>query len=151
MLETCSIRIFMHHSNILPSLSTNVLVGSRFGSKASAKCPTCKCKYVSWQMDDTGGRRSHLQYSFFLHPPTHPATLLAPQPQPPLPSTGPQPPLPSTGPLLRMASLSRRRCVSARLKSTPYEYCRAARNSREAGGSSELHSSSMHTGIFISP
>lgn len=59
--------------------------------------------------------------------------------------------LPSRGALLRRASLSRRRCVSARLKRTPYAYCLAARNSREAGGSSELHSSSIHTGIFISP
>lgn len=59
--------------------------------------------------------------------------------------------LPSKGALFRRASLSRRRCVSARLKRTPYAYCLAARKSNEAGGSSELHSSSIHTGIFISP
>lgn len=59
--------------------------------------------------------------------------------------------LPSKGALFRRASLSKRRCVSARLKRTPYAYCLAARKSNEAGGSSELHSSSIHTGIFISP
>jgi len=33
MLESCSILIFMHHSDIVLSLSTNVLIASRFGYK----------------------------------------------------------------------------------------------------------------------
>lgn len=52
---------------------------------------------------------------------------------------------------LRTARRSIRRCVSATLKRTPYTYCREARKRTTAGGSSVLHSSSMQTGILISP
>lgn len=59
--------------------------------------------------------------------------------------------LPSTGSRRLMARRSIFRCVSARLKRTPYTYWRADRKRRAAGGSSMLHSSSIHTGILISP
>jgi len=44
MLETCSILIFMYHSDLLPSPSTNVLFTLSLWIKTSAKCPECKCK-----------------------------------------------------------------------------------------------------------
>jgi len=56
MLETCSILIFMYHSHILLSPSTNVLFVSRFAAQHGLIVNPAKCQFGRTTIDFVGHR-----------------------------------------------------------------------------------------------